>query len=268
MRIIVRSLTEFYNEYGLALYHLCLDYQAGHRSLKNVQDFFEEFPKFKRRDFRTWVAVFEGERCVGKDTVISCLREKGVLKDVCILDRKVDNPSWRLLNEKKRNCYFKLGDPIESVLLWISDLCYRMSVWHPSLCSAKYAVINRYTLSLEFCILSNYEKSIPDWQYGIVTELLRKGMMIFPKPDLTFLLEARLGTIQSRMLSGRKREFTEEEIGVTLMNIDRFHAYDDDTCCHIETDRKLEYVLEDICRIFNRWMPGSYFSKHDGGFND
>lgn len=183
---------------------------------------------------------FEGERCSGKDTLISIASKYYNTTDSVIKKRVVDNKSWRILNNLKKDCYFYIDDPIKSCLLWFSDLAFRMYDWriNDNIC-----FVNRYYYSVKSCIYSNYN-FLNNNQFNQLELLLENMVGLFPKPKLVIVLDISIDTELKRLKEQRNRILSNTELITAKLNIEQFHNLVGDNIFHIDANRSLRDVFK------------------------
>ena len=246
----MNNYIEIYYNLGLRLYNLAIDYEIGKISIDEILENFKKIFKIEQIGYGSNVIVFEGERCSGKDTIISALSKKNVQK-ICVLKRVVDNLAWQALNYRKQNCYFKMECAVMSVLLWLSDLSFRISSWIPLTYEAEYCLVNRYTLSLLSCILSTYEDVLEKEKIYLISKLLQIGISVFPKASKTIILDTDINTILYRMKNGRNRAFSESEFQIAQRNLKRFYSHINTGYYHVNANQNIEMVLNDVIVLLN-----------------
>lgn len=195
--------------------------------------------------------VFEGERCSGKDTLIEriCQKNDGVTS----LPRVSDNAAWQRLCIMKKNCYFSVDDYISGVLLWFSDLSYRLTQW------LKYSplqpiLINRYIDSL--VIIQNSLLKREETDIAVKSYLLKTLEKMFPRPSVTFVLDIDIETLLLRMKNCRNRLLSKDEISIANDNLAAFRSLNSKEHIHINACMPIDLVTNAVLAYIHadeRW---------------
>jgi len=190
--------------------------------------------------------VFEGDRCSGKDIIINELAKDEKFSKLPRINN--NNPAWKKLNDKKQNCYFKLENILDSVLLWYSDLAFRVSNWEINDSDLIY-LVNRYCDSVNICIISNYCNELSIKEIERLTRLLNNFEKFFPISEKTIVLDVDHNTQVERQFQSRNRIFTKEEADTAVINIELFKMINKHNTYIIDATENFENVLENIKNI-------------------
>lgn len=189
------------------------------------------------------IIVLEGERCSGKDTTIEYLKNQGNLHNVFFAPRKTNNTAWQFLNNYKKDCYFYLGDIVQSILLWFADISYRISDYLIASGSKPTIFINRYVYSVLICICSNYFETLRHEYKEIIITLISKIFNLFPIANLVFSLNTSNEILKKRLKNTRKHFLTYEESQKMANNIKLFKLLTGKNIFHIKINNKSTYEI-------------------------
>lgn len=189
------------------------------------------------------IIVLEGERCSGKDTTIEYLKNQENLHNVFFAPRKTNNAAWQLLNNYKKDCYFYLGDIMQSILLWFADLSYRISDYLIASGSKPTIFINRYVYSVLICICSNYFETLKHEHKEIIITLISKLFNLFPIANFVFSLNSSNEILKKRLKNTRKHFLTYEESQKMANNIKLFQLLKGKNIFHIKINSKSPHEI-------------------------
>ena len=199
------------------------------------------------------IVSIEGERCSGKDTLINNLKNSRVLMDsIYFAPRLVENIAWRKLNELKKNCYFNIGNNLAEIILWFSDLAFKMAGWLQK-SGGRTILLNRYIHSAIVCSLGRLRKS-DTYELLRNIEVLVILSYFFTMPDKTIMFKIDIEELENRMKISRNRELSKEEKDICENNILWFDSLVSNHIIRVdslESEEDILKIVEDKIKDLN-----------------
>ncbi len=233
------TISHHFSTLGNSLYNLAINKQSSFdeiiTEIKKNCVFNNENKSFSK------FACFEGDRCSGKDTIIKIIAEYFADNMVYVAPRKVNNKAWCALQSLKQDCYFSMDNPFLSCLLWYSDLSFRLHEWSLLNCN-RYSLINRYYYSIDICINSIF-CNIHHYEKKKLSLLQKQLKLLFPKPDITIVLDVSYDVECNRLKCFRNVVPTDNEKKIMKRNLNQFKEIRGNDVVHVNADLDLDTVF-------------------------